>query len=145
MIVTSVTQDDRAAWAPLWQAYLTFYRHPLPDEITDLTFARFLDDAEPIGMMVAKVGGTMLGFATWVQHRSTWAQEGYCYLEDLYVAEEARGRGVGRALIVAVAEAATARGAERMYWVTEGPNATAQALYDKVADRTDYVQYRKTL
>ena len=145
MIVTPVTLSDKAAWLPLWQAYLAFYRQSLPEEITDLTFARFLDDAEPMGMVVAKEGEEMLGFATWVTHRSTWAREGYVYLEDLFVTDAARGKGVGRALIDAVADIARTKGAGRLYWFTDGPNTTAQALYDKIAERTSYLQYWKTL
>lgn len=145
MNVIPVTDADREVWLPLWQAYLRFYKQALPDEITELTFARFLDEAEPMGMLVAKDGDRMLGFAAWVMHRSTWAEAGYLYLEDLFVSDEARGKGVGRALIEAVADLAREKGAGRLYWFTDGPNVTAQALYDKLAERKDYLQYWKTL
>ncbi|EGF89231.1 acetyltransferase GNAT family protein [Asticcacaulis biprosthecium C19] len=145
MDIRAVTADDKAAWRPLWQAYLDFYNQPLPDAVTDLTFARFLDPEESMFMVVAHVDGAMVGFATYILHRSTWAKDGYCYLEDLYVDDKARGRGAARALIAAVTEDARSRGMGRLYWVTHDHNARARALYDKVADLTELVQYQTTL
>ena len=52
-----------------------------------------------------------------------------------------RGRGVGRALINRLAELARERGAAKVRWVTAADNATAQRLYDDVAERTDWVTY----
>lgn len=145
MDIRAVTADDKAAWLPLWQAYLDFYNQPLPDEVTDLTFARFLDAEESMFMVVARLDGDVVGFATYILHRSTWAKDGYCYLEDLYVDDKARGRGTARALIAAVSDDAKARGMGRLYWVTHDHNERARALYDKVADLTQLVQYQKTL
>ena len=144
-MIDYVTPADKAGWLPLWQAYLDFYNHPLTDAMTDLTFARFLDDAESLFMMVAHDEGRVVGFATFVLHRSTWAEGTYCYLEDLYVDAAMRERGVARGLIAAVGEAGKEKGAERLYWVTEASNTTAQALYDKVASRTDFIQFRRDL
>jgi GNAT superfamily N-acetyltransferase len=67
----------------------------------------------------------------------------YCYLQDLFVAETARGLGLGRALIEAVCDKARAEGASRVYWLTQEGNATARALYDKLAERSGFIQYRK--
>ena len=145
MTIGFVTPADKAGWLPLWQAYLDFYSHPLTDDMTDLTFARFLDEAESMYMLVAREDARVVGFASFILHRSTWAQGSYCYLEDLYVDAAMRGKGVARGLIAAVAEAGKAKGAERLYWVTEASNTTAQALYDKVASRTDFIQFRRDL
>lgn len=76
-------------------------------------------------------------------HRSMWTIGNYCYLQDLFVAEEARGLGLGRALIEAVYEAARNVGASRVYWLTQESNKTARALYDKLAERSGFIQYRK--
>ena len=78
-------------------------------------------------------------------HRSTWAPKRYCYLEDLFVADSARGSGLGRALIEAVYEKAELAGASRVYWLTHSNNAQARALYDKVANNLGFIQYRKVL
>ena len=145
MQISSATEDDKAAWLPLWRAYLDFYRQALEDEITDLTFARALDSGENLNLLVAKNDGRIVGFATYVLHRSSWARDWYCYLEDLFVAEDQRGKGVARALIAAVAEAGKAKGAERLYWVTDEANKAAQALYEKLATKTDFIQFRHDL
>lgn len=136
---------DRAEWLPLWQGYLDFYQQTLPEAQTDLTFARALDPAEPLHLVIAARNGQCLGFAAYVLHRSTWAATCYCYLEDLFVAPAARGQGVAAALIGAVAGAARAVQAERLYWVTDAGNATAQKLYDRLAARSSFIQYRRPL
>ncbi len=141
MDIRLATKDDKADWLPLWQAYLAFYNCLLPDDITDLTFARSLDADEPMALYLAIEDGRVLGFATLVAHRSTWARLHYVYLEDLYVDEAARGKGVGRALIAAVVEHGKASGAERVYWVTHSHNTKARSLYDKVADLPGLVTY----
>lgn len=145
MQVLSATEADKAEWLPLWRAYLDFYKQALDDEITDLTFARALDSGENLNLLVAKNDGRIVGFATYVLHRSSWARDWYCYLEDLFVTETQRGKGVARALIAAVAEAGKAKGAERLYWVTDEANKTAQALYEKLATKTDFIQFRQDL
>jgi len=145
MQVLPATVEDKAEWLPLWRAYLDFYKHALDDEITDLTFARALESGENLNLLVVKSEGRIIGFATYVLHRSSWARDWYCYLEDLFVAEDQRGRGVARALIAAVAEAGKAKGAERLYWVTDEANKTAQALYEKLATKTDFIQFRRDL
>jgi len=140
--VRPFTADDRDAWDPLWQGYLTFYRSSLPAEVTDTTWRRLLDPAEPMHGLAAVLDGTILGIVHYLYHRSTWTTGDYCYLQDLFTAEEARGRGVGRALIEAVYERAQADGASRVYWLTHETNSPAQVLYDKVAARSGFIQYR---
>jgi GNAT superfamily N-acetyltransferase len=136
------TAADRDAWEPLWQGYLTFYKSSLPAEVTDTTWRRLLDPAEPMHGLAAVLDGTILGIVHYLYHRSTWTTGDYCYLQDLFTAEEARGRGVGRALIEAVYERAQADGASRVYWLTHETNSAAQVLYDKVAARSGFIQYR---
>jgi len=85
----------------------------------------------------------VVGITHYHFHRSTWAPHYYCYLEDLFADETARNRGVGRALIEAVAERARSVGATRLYWNTHRDNAAAQALYNKLATQSEFVQYRR--
>lgn len=137
---------DEAAWRPLWQGYLDFYGATLMADQTALTWKRMLDPDEPMGCILAFDGdGRALGFATYILHRSTWAQHHYCYLEDLFVSEDARGQGAGRALIEAVASVARDTGAGRLYWETRQGNAQGRALYDRLATLTDFIQYRMAL
>ena len=143
--VRPVRPGDRQTWEPLWQGYLTFYEASLASNVTDATWRRFFDPLEPLGALVAERSGRLIGFAHYLLHRSTWAPICYCYLEDLFVEPSARGSGAGRALIAAVEAAARDAGASRLYWMTHETNQTAQQLYNQVAERPGFVQYRKKL
>ena len=143
--IRSVGKDERAAWEPLWRGYLTFYKATLPPEQDDLTWQRLHDPAEPMHLLGAYVDGTLEGIVHYLFHRSTWTDGNYCYLQDLFVAESGRNHGLGRALIDAVYGKAIEAGASRVYWLTHESNDTARALYDKVADRSGFIQYRKVL
>ena len=141
--IRPVKPGDRAAWEPLWQGYLTFYKSTLASDITDATWRRFFDPLERLGAFVAERDGQLIGIAHYLLHRSTWAPLCYCYLEDLFVEPSVRGSGAGRALIAAVESAAREAGASRLYWMTHETNETAQILYNQVAERPGFVQYRK--
>jgi GNAT superfamily N-acetyltransferase len=135
--------DERAAWEPLWKGYQAFYKVVIPDETTRVTWSRLHDPAEPMEALGAYVDGRLCGIAHYLFHRSCWTVGNYCYLQDLFVAENARHRGLGRALIAAVEERARRAGASRVYWLTHETNASARALYDKLAERSGFIQYRK--
>jgi GNAT superfamily N-acetyltransferase len=141
--IRPLLRTDRAQWEPLWQGYLAFYKTSVPDDVTELTFARFFDEAEPMHALVAERDGKVVGIVHYIFHRSTWTKGPYCYLQDLFTREDARGGGVGRKLIEAVYERAKEQGASRVYWLTQEDNATARALYDNLADRPGFIQYRK--
>jgi GNAT superfamily N-acetyltransferase len=139
------TSDDRDAWESLWQGYLTFYKSSLAAEVTDETWRRLNDPAEPMHGLAAVLDGRIAGIVHYLFHRSTWTTGNYCYLQDLFTAEEARGKGAGRALIEAVYEKARADGASRVYWLTHETNTAAQTLYERVASRSGFLQYRHLL
>jgi GNAT superfamily N-acetyltransferase len=141
--IRPVGKGERAAWEPLWKGYQTFYEAALPKEVTDKAWERLHDPAEPMFILGAYVEGKLTGIVHYLFHRSMWTIGNYCYLQDLFVAEEARGLGLGRALIEAVYEAARNLGASRVYWLTQESNKTARALYDKLAERSGFIQYRK--
>lgn len=144
--VRMLTPADRASWEPLWVGYQAFYQVQIPAATTDLTWERFLDSAVPMHALGAFTpDATLLGIVHYLFHVSTWTVGPYCYLQDLFTVPEARGQGVGRALIEAVAEAATVAGASRVYWLTHETNTQAMALYDQAAARSGFVQYRRLL
>jgi GNAT superfamily N-acetyltransferase len=143
IVIRPVGAGERAAWEPLWKLYLDFYRTTLPKEVYDTTWARLHDPGEPMWLLGAYVDDRLCGIVHYLHHRSCWTVGDYCYLQDLFVAVEARGRGLGRALIEAVYAKARAAGASRVYWLTHETNATARALYDTLADRPGFIQYRK--
>ena len=143
IVIRALKPQDRAAWELLWLGYQRFYQVDLTAAVTDTTFARFFDGLEPVHALVAEQGGELLGFTHYLFHRSTWLAGPTCYLQDLYTADAARGKGVARALIEAVYQRAEQAGASRVYWNTHEDNTTARALYDKVATRSGFIQYRK--
>jgi GNAT superfamily N-acetyltransferase len=136
---------DRAAWDRLWQGYQRFYKVEIPGPVSDLTWARLHENTEPMAAMLAWHGERAVGLVHWIFHRSTWTEGHYCYLQDLYVDEDLRGSGVGRALIAYVRAEAEAAGCSRLYWLTHKTNTDAMVLYDKVAERSGFVQYRVVL
>jgi len=146
MNIRMLEAGDRAAWAPLWQGYLDFYKVSLPAEVTQTTWRRLNDPAEPMHALGAfDEDGRLLGIAHYIFHRSTWSPTSYCYLNDLFTVPAGRGKGVGRALIERLYEEAKAAGSTRVYWLTHESNETAQALYDRIADKPGFIQYRKAL
>jgi GNAT superfamily N-acetyltransferase len=148
-IIRSVVREDFSRWLPLWQGYNKFYGRSgataLPDPITQMTWARFFDAYEPMHAIVAEVEGELLGLVHYLFHRSTTSIAPTCYLQDLFTTESARGKGIGRKLIHAVYEQAKLAGATRVYWLTHETNTTAMQLYDKVAERSGFVVYRKNI
>ena len=141
--------SDWDAWLPLWDGYNAFYGRSgptaLPHEITETTWARFFDETEPVYARVAVRDGHLVGLVHYLLHRSTTMIAPTCYLQDLFTRTEARGGGVGRALIEAVYADAAARGAGRVYWHTHESNATARRLYDRIAEQPGFLLYRKLL
>ena len=107
--IRPVTQQDHAAWLPLWQAYLTFYKTKLPDAVSASTWQRFLDPAEPTNAALAWQDGKAVGMVHFIYHRSNWSIANACYLQDLLVAPDQRGTGVGRLLIEHVYTTAKAK------------------------------------
>jgi GNAT superfamily N-acetyltransferase len=149
LTVRAIAPDDFDAWKPLWDGYNAFYGRRgatvLPDTVTQTTWRRFFDGLEPMHALLALDGVRVLGLTHYLYHRSTTHIGPSCYLQDLFTIEAARGRGVGGALIEAVATRAKAAGAERLYWLTHETNATAMRLYDRVAEKSGFVVYRRAI
>lgn len=141
-ILRDLTAADRRAWDRLWAGYLAFYGASIADDVSNATFERLLDPAQPLFALVAEQDGAVIGIVHCVLHATTWSTSPYCYLSDLFVDPDVRGSGAGRALIEAVYSRAESLGAARVYWLTHESNATARALYDKVAQNLGFIQYR---
>lgn len=136
------TPEDEAAWRALWADFAAFYEVILPEEVTAATWARILDPVHPMGLRLALVDGTIRGFALHVSHASSWSPGDDCYLEDLYVAPEARGHGLGRALIEDLRGLCRENGWSRLYWMSDRDNTRARALYDSITPDDNHVRYR---
>jgi len=147
--IRAVTVHDYDQWLPLWEGYNEFYGRSgataLASEITEMTWSRFFEPNEPVHALVAESDGQLLGLTHYIFHRSTTSIGPVCYLQDLYTAEAARGQGVGKALINGVYEQAKLAGASRLYWHTHETNLTAMQLYDKVAEKSGFIVYRKLI
>jgi GNAT superfamily N-acetyltransferase len=149
LAIRPLAEADYAAWRPLWDGYNAFYGREgetaLPEEITAATWARIFDPAEPVHAFVAERDRAIVGIVHYLFHRSTTLMGPICYLQDLFTAAEARGGGVGRALIEAAYAAAKTAGSSRVYWQTHETNAVAMRLYDQVATKSGFLVYRKEL
>ncbi|EST17725.1 acetyltransferase family protein [Pseudomonas putida S610] len=141
--VRPVTANDHAAWLALWQAYLQFYKTELSETISLTTWQRLLDAHEPTHSALAWLGEKAVGMVNFIYHRSNWSIEHACYLQDLYVASEQRGLGIGRQLIQHVYQTASADGCTKVHWLTHETNAIAIDLYEQVAERSGFIQFRK--
>ena len=143
--IRPVSATDHAAWLPLWQGYQRFYQAQIPETTSAITWQRFLDPAEPMHAALAWQDGVAIGLVHFIYHRSCWSEGDYCYLQDLFVAEGVRGAGVGRQLIEHVYAHADVAGASRVHWLTQEDNAQARLLYERIASRSGFIQYRHLL
>jgi GNAT superfamily N-acetyltransferase len=143
--VRRLESRDKQAWVPLFKGYIAFYKSAVADDVIEETWGRLLSGVEGfhIGFVAVDETDTPIGLAHVLFHRSTWSKTWYCYLEDLFVRPDIRAKGVGRALIAAVYAEAEARGATRTYWSTQEFNYRARGLYDQVATKSPFIQYRR--
>jgi GNAT superfamily N-acetyltransferase len=143
--VRAVRRDEFDVWMPLWRGYQSFYKVDIAEDVSRTTWQRFFDPAEPMHCDFVEVDGVVRGLVHSIDHRSCWMKEYSCYLQDLFVAPECRGQGLGRRLIEHVYAQAKARGCARVHWLTHETNFDAMKLYDRIADKPGFVQYRKAI
>lgn len=143
--IRPLRSSDFEAWLPLWRGYQAFYKTDIAAAVSKVTFERLTSGLEPMGGALAWAGDRAVGMVHHIAHRSCWTVADYCYLQDLYVEPELRGSGVGRLLIEYVYRVAKERGLNRVHWLTHETNTEAMKLYDRIADRSGFVQYRKML
>ena len=161
--IEKIKNNNFNEWLPLWNGYLEFYNTSLAPEITDVVFNRLCDPNEPnMGGFLAYEGdkafpkkcdavfgqetqqkeNRAIGLVHYIIHRGTWSNKDVCYLEDLFVAPNVRGGGVGRALINAVADFARENNLRHVYWMTQNNNSRARLLYDNIAGQSEFVVYK---
>jgi len=145
MHIRAAQPKDFPNWLPLWRGYQTFYKTDIPDAVTEQTWGRFMDTNEPMHCAVAELDGAIVGVVHYISHRSCWTQGDYIYLQDLYTEPSVRGKGIGRALIEHVYAYAARHNAARVWWLTHESNHQAMHLYDHIADKSGFIQYRKII
>jgi hypothetical protein len=145
MEVRLLRPDERQAWEPLWQGYLTFYDSSARDDVTASTRERFYDPSEPMFAYGAYIEGRLTCTTHLILHRSTWTASPSRYLQDLFVSVWARRPGMARAPIERAREEAVRLGEGQIYWPTLVSNSEAQTLYDRVAARTGCIAFCSVL
>ena len=122
-----LNENDFGRWKRLWSYYLTFYDTTVNDLIYKTTFGRLVtSDNTAQNAIVACRNNEMVGLVHYIFHPDNWNVEDDCYLQDLFVVENARGIGIGRSLIEAVFVEAEKRGSPSVYWLTEKTNKQAK-------------------
>jgi len=144
LTIRPITKEDEPEWRRLWTGYLTFYESTVSEDVYRTSFSRLLteDDREFNGL-IAEYDGKPCGLVHYLFHRHMWHVENTCYLQDLYADPDMRSKGIGRALIEAVYDAADAAGASSVYWLTQEFNQTARHLYDRIGTLTPFIRYNR--
>jgi len=145
LIIRELKETDKERWLELWAGYLEFYKSNLSPEQTEFTWKRLINNEQKMHGFVAENENGVIGFTHCLFRPSTWTETDYCYLEDLFVDPNIRGKGVGRALMNRVIELAKEKNSKRVYWTTQEFNKTARVLYDSITSVSEFVQYRLPL
>jgi GNAT superfamily N-acetyltransferase len=142
LTIRALQEKDKSQWLKLWAGYLEFYKSTISSEQTELTWKRLINNEQKMFGFVAETEEVIIGFTHCLFRPSTWTETDYCYLEDLYVDPNIRGKGIGRALMDRVIELAKEKNSKRVYWTTQEFNKTARVLYDSITPVSEFVQYR---
>jgi GNAT superfamily N-acetyltransferase len=142
LTIRAIEEKDKDQWLKLWAGYLEFYKSTISLEQTELTWKRLINNEQKMFGFVAESEEGIIGFTHCLFRPSTWTETDYCYLEDLFVDPNIRGKGIGRALMNKVVELAKEKKSKRVYWTTQEFNKTARVLYDSITPVSEFVQYR---
>ena len=142
LTIRAIEEKDKDQWLKLWAGYLEFYKSTISSEQTELTWKRLINNELKMFGFVAENEDGVIGFTHCLFRPSTWTETDYCYLEDLFVDPNIRGKGAGRALMEKVFELAKEKKSKRVYWTTQEFNKTARVLYDSISPVSEFVQYR---
>lgn len=139
--IRPVTAEDRPAWADLFRAYRDFYALTPDDTVVETVWGWLMDDAHELQGLVAQQDGTPIAIAHWRRFARPSRGGTAIFLDDLFTAPDARGGGIGRALIAHLQRIADAEGLLEVRWITSETNTDAQRLYERVAERAPFLTY----
>jgi len=143
--IRPVNTEDRTAWLELYLGYLKFYESEPNETSTELVWSRLTSREPEIQGIVAELDGEVVGICHFHYQLSTWTHSFHCYLEDLYVSERSRSKGIASALIAEVKKVAIEHKCSELFWITKESNTVARKLYDKVANKSDFIRYEVLL
>lgn len=141
VLVRQIFIADKSAWLNLYESYLEFYESESDQPSVELLWNRITKDSPEIQALVAEIDGEVVGIVHFHYQLSTWTQTWHCYLEDLYVREDSRGKGAAKSLIEEVKRLAIEHKCSELFWITKESNQVARKLYDKLASQSDFVRY----
>ena len=137
-----VEAADHDRWRTLYAAYAAFYRVGQTDQQAERTWGWLLDPAHEVeGLVVVDEADEVAGLAHVRPFARPLSATVGGFLDDLFVAEAARGTGAVDALLHALQELAGERGWSVVRWITADDNLRARAKYDQVAAKTAWVTY----
>lgn len=141
--IVPLSEVDQSIWSALWKDYQEFYNVSLSDQVIENTWNKLTSPAvEHLYGFAARIDDQVVGIVHVIEHDSCWTLKPYAYLQDLFTHQQYRGLGIASALIEHVKQYTQERACDRVYWLTHQDNLTAQQLYDKVARKTGFIQYR---
>jgi GNAT superfamily N-acetyltransferase len=129
--VGPMREGDIEEALPLFAGYQRFYSAAPDDDRNRRFFRRFMEPSDDGLLLGAWDGDRLVGFACMYWTFSSTVADDIALLNDLFVADSHRGKGVGRALLEATVEATRARGLHHVEWLTATDNETAQRLYGR--------------
>lgn len=132
---------DEQRWRELFRAYRVFYKLEESEDVVSTAWGWFMDPTHECNALVAEIDGEILGFAHHRRMSSPYTATSGIFLDDLFTTPEARGTGIGRALIGRLTDMAHAEGRAFVQWMTADDNHTAQGLYNTLAARTNWLVY----
>jgi Acetyltransferases len=139
--VRALQASDRSEWADLYRGYRAFYKE-VPNEDVIGTVWEWLNDPEhELDALVAVLGGRVVGLAHVRPYSEPSSATVGLFLDDLFTAPDARGRGVAHALLGELAAVAEREGYEVVRWITAEDNKRARRVYDSIAAATKWVTY----
>jgi GNAT superfamily N-acetyltransferase len=149
MAIRAATEADLSALMPLLRGYCDFYGASPPDADLKQMVRALVAAADDQGFLLVATdgdGGDVVGFAACGWKWSSLRGARIVVLEDLFVAESARGRGHADALIEATATLARRHGAPAVTWLTAPDNHRAQAVYNRAGGQSaPFLEYELPL
>ena len=141
--VRSAVAEDRDAFLEMWRDFVSLAPgEPGNHTMGEMNWERVGDPAHALQCIICvDESGAQIGFTLFSSLPFTWSRGEVCYLQDIYVRPESRGKGAAQAMIERLKEMGDAAGWFKIFWMTQSDNFAAQRVYDKVAKRMDYLRY----